>query len=107
MATKERWCCFSCGQFGHYAIDCTQGTCEEQETIPSHIISEDDKAQEPSKEFLKVKACSHCGEIGHYVSDSLLNAHTLTKTIQLKNTVQPGSPAFSAKGWIMCPKTVI
>uniref|UniRef100_A0A0E0KFS0 CCHC-type domain-containing protein n=1 Tax=Oryza punctata TaxID=4537 RepID=A0A0E0KFS0_ORYPU len=62
-------CCFSCGQFGHYAIDCTQGTNEEQETPPSKISPEENKAQESSKGFLKVKACSRCGEIGHYGSN--------------------------------------
>uniref|UniRef100_A0A0E0KMK2 CCHC-type domain-containing protein n=1 Tax=Oryza punctata TaxID=4537 RepID=A0A0E0KMK2_ORYPU len=62
-------CCFSCGQFGHYAIDCIQGTNEEQETPPSQISSEENKAQEPSKGLLKGKACSRCGEIGHYGSN--------------------------------------
>uniref|UniRef100_A0A0E0KNB3 CCHC-type domain-containing protein n=1 Tax=Oryza punctata TaxID=4537 RepID=A0A0E0KNB3_ORYPU len=62
-------CCFSCGKFGHYAIDCTQGTNEEQERPPSQISPEENKAQEPSKGFLKVKACSRCGEVAHYGSN--------------------------------------
>nr|BBF89333.1 retrotransposon protein-like [Oryza barthii] len=66
---KREGCCFSCGQCGHYAIDCTQGVKEEQEVLPSRIISEDDKAQDPSKEVSKIKACSRCGEIGHYGSN--------------------------------------
>uniref|UniRef100_A0A0E0MII8 CCHC-type domain-containing protein n=1 Tax=Oryza punctata TaxID=4537 RepID=A0A0E0MII8_ORYPU len=62
-------CCFSCGKFGHYAIDCTQGTNEGQETPSSQTLPEENKAQEPSKGLMKVKACSRCGEIGHYGSD--------------------------------------
>ncbi len=64
-------CCFSCGQFGHYVIDCTQGVKEEQEqeVLPSRIIPEDDKDEDPSKGVSKVKACSRCGKIGHYGSN--------------------------------------
>uniref|UniRef100_A0A0E0EN94 CCHC-type domain-containing protein n=1 Tax=Oryza meridionalis TaxID=40149 RepID=A0A0E0EN94_9ORYZ len=58
---KANVTCFGC--------DCTQDTNEEQETRPSQISPEEDEAQEPSKELLKVKACSCCGEIGHYGSN--------------------------------------
>nr|ABA98855.1 retrotransposon protein, putative, unclassified [Oryza sativa Japonica Group] len=68
---KRDGCCFSCGQFGHYAIGCTQDTNEEQETLPSQIGPEKDRVPDPSKEVSKIKACSRCGEIGHYGSNCI------------------------------------
>lgn len=66
---KRDGCCFSCGQFGHYAIGCTQDTNEEQETLPSHISPEECRVPNPSKDVSKIKACGRCGEIGHYGSN--------------------------------------